>query len=168
MSNGLFIQSYPAPGVAIVPASYTVGKGGYALIGTLTFLIIEIMGGPTRLVKSHWLPLDLFIYVVAVSLTLFFFRSFKLGVRPDGISYANFFRSERFIAFADISAVVLFTNWSSGRQSRLGSTTPGTIVITPKVETGKPVLKIPLWLFSNPAESQVTHLLRPEEWYTDS
>lgn len=166
MSNGLFIQSYPAPGVQIVPATYTVGKGGYVVIGTLTLLIVEIIR-PTRILQSPWLPLGLLIYFVAAAFAVFFFRSFRLEIRTDGISYANFFRKERFIAFAEISTVVLFSNrWSGGRQSHLGSPTAGTIIITPKVETGKPVLKVPLWLFSDPAESQVAHLLRPEEWDT--
>ena len=170
MSNGLFIQSYPAPGVEIVPASYTVANGGYILVGTITVLV-ALMIGPANLVKSRWLPLGLPIYFVVVSLTLIFFRSFKLEVRTDGISYGNLFRKERFIAFAEISTVVLFTSrWTSYQGARLWPSfaSPGGMVITPKVEAGKPLLKIPLWLFSDPAESTLTHLLRPEEWDTDS
>ncbi|HEV2305503.1 MAG TPA: hypothetical protein VGR93_08290 [Candidatus Acidoferrales bacterium] len=169
MSNGLFIQSYPAPGVEIVPASYTVGKGGYVLIATITVLMV-LMVGPRNLEESRWLPLGLLIYFVTVSLALIFFRSFKLDVRTDGISYSNSFRGERFVAFAEMSTVTLFTNrWVAYQAAHgLNFRMPGTIVITPKPDTGKPVLKIPLWLFSDPAESQVTHLLRPEEWDTDS
>lgn len=170
MSNGLFIQSYPAPGVEIVPASYTVGKAGYAFIASITVLII-LMVGHGILEKSRWLPFGLVIYFLIVSLALIFFRSFKLDVRTDGISYSNSFRGERFLAWPEISTVVLFTNrWTGNREQRLSLsfTMLGTIVITPKPETGKLPLKIPLWLFSDPAESQVTHLLRPEEWDTDS
>lgn len=164
MSNGLFIESYPARGVEIVPASYTVGKAGYAVVVTISILIVLFVG-PSNIEKSHWLYLGLLVYLLVVILALISFRSFKLDVRTDGISYVSFFHKEQFVAFADISTVVLFTNrWTGYRDQRLTFTMPGTMIVTPKVETGAPVLKIPLWLFSDPAESQVTHLLRPEEW----
>lgn len=168
MSNGLFIQSYPASGVQVVPATYTAVKGGYALLATVS-IFIALMMGPF-LLKSRWLPLAAITYAVAAFLALIFFRSFKLDVRTDGICYSNSLRSERFVAFAEMSTVVVFTNrWVNDEAAHgLNFRMPGTIIITPKAETGKPVLKIPLWLFSNPAESQVTHLLRPEEWDTDS
>lgn len=169
MSNGLFIQPYPARGVQVIPATYTVAKGGYVLIGTITVLTV-LMIGPVNLMRSRSLPLGLLIYFVVASLTLIFLRTFKLEIRTDGISYGNFFRKEQFIPFAEISTVVLFTNRWVADQAAHGFNfrMPGRMVITPKPETGKPALKIPLWLFSDPAESQVTHLLRPEEWDTDS
>lgn len=169
MPNGLFIQSYPAPGVEIVPASYTVGKGGYVILATITVLL-GLLIGPSNLEKSRWLPLALVIYLPIVGLIVLFFRSFRLDVRTDGISYSNLFRKERFLAFAEISTVVLFTNrWVADEAAhRLSFTMPGTILITPKVDTAKPALKIPLYLFGDAAEKQVTHLLRPEEWDVDS
>jgi len=168
MSNGLFIQSYPAPGVEIVPASYTVGKGGYGLLAMVAILIVLILG-PSNLEKSRWLQLGLLVYFLIVGLALISLRTFRLDVRTDGISYASFFHKEQFVAFADISTVVLFTTrWVGYRGQRQSFTMPGTMVITPKLETGKHVLKIPLYMFGDAAEKQVTHLLRPEEWDADS
>lgn len=168
MSNGLFIQSYPAPGVQVVPSTYRVTKGGYAFIGSLTVLIVVAIGS-MKLENWRWLPLGIVIYIGITCLALIFFRSFRLDVRNDGISYANAFRNERFLSFNEISTVVLFTNrWAGKSERRISLTMLGTMVITPKIETGKPVLKIPLWLFSDPAETQLTHMLKPEEWDTDS
>jgi hypothetical protein len=169
MPNALFIQSYPAPGVQVVPATYSVTKGGHAFIGSITVLVV-LMAGAFDVEKSRWLPLAVVIYCGILCLTLIFFRGFRLDVRNDGISYASPFHKEQFLAFAEISTVVLFTNRWVNDQAAHGFNfrLPGTILITPKTETGKPPLKIPLWLFSDPAESEVTHLLRPEEWDTDS
>lgn len=168
MSNGLFIQSYPAPGVQVVPATYTVTKSGYAFIASITILVAVVIG-ELKPENWRWLPLGIVIYLGAACLALIFFRSFKLDIRNDGISYANALRNERFLAFNEISAVVLFTNrWTAYSERRMSLIMPGTMVITPKIETGKPALKVPLWLFSDPAKTQLTHLLRPEEWDTDS
>src|SRR6185437_611025 len=113
MSNGLFIQSYPAPGVQVVPATYTVTKGGYAFIGSIT-IVIALIIGELRPDSWRWLPLGIVIYLGVACLALISFRSFRLDVRNDGISYANAFRKERFLAFNEISAVVLFTNRWTG------------------------------------------------------
>jgi hypothetical protein len=169
MSNGLFIQSYPAPDVQVIPTNYSGAKGGYVLAVTISVLI-ALMLGTTNLAKSQWLPAALAAYLIAVLLAIAFFHTFRLDIRADGIAYANLFRKERFIAFQEISTVIVFTSrWVADQAAHgFNFNMPGTIIITPKVETGKAALRIPLWLFSNPAETEVTHLLRPEEWDSDS
>ncbi|MHB8484793.1 MAG: hypothetical protein ACYDCM_03535 [Candidatus Acidiferrales bacterium] len=168
MSNGLFIQSYPAVGVQIVPATYYAGKFGYFLMAALPVVVV-LLAGPANLEKSRWLPPGLAIYLLGVAFLAISLRGLKLEIRTDGISYTNLFRKDQFLAFSEISTVVLFTDQWGGYRERRGSLTmPGKMVITPKPEAGKAVLKIPLYLFPDAARVQLTHLLRPEEWDTDS
>ena len=109
------------------------------------------------------------IYLLGVAFLAVSLRSLKLGIRADGISYTNLFRRDQFLAFSEISTVVLFTDqWVGYRERRMSFTMPGKMVITPNPESGRPALKIPLYLFPDAARVQLTHLLKPEEWDTDS
>ncbi|HVB07371.1 MAG TPA: hypothetical protein VNF00_00370 [Candidatus Acidoferrales bacterium] len=169
MSNGLFLQSYPAVGVQIVPATYYAGKFGYFLMAALPAVVIILLAGPANVEKSRWLLPGLAIYLLGVAFLAISLPSLKLDIRTDGISYTNLFRKEEFLAFTEISTAVLFTNqWCGNRERRMSFTMPGKMVITPKPDAGKAALKIPLYLFPDAAQVQLTHLLRPEEWDTDS
>jgi hypothetical protein len=164
MSNGLFIRSYPAVGVRVQPATYGPGIAGYvSLVLFAAFILWEV--GPSRVVKSPWLPWGIGIYAIGALFLATFIHSLKLEVRTDGISYGNLFRETNFLAFSDISTVVLYTN-PHVRQIKIFSkfTLANTMVITPKPQTGMPELKIPLGLFSDAARSELMHILRPEEW----
>lgn len=168
MSNGLFIRAYPAVGVNVEPATYGAGRPGYFLVVLLPVLIV-FMAGPSEAEMSRWLPLGLTIFAIWIAFAFAFLRSLKLEVRSDGISYASLLRKERFIRFNEFSTVVLFSGqWRSYRQQGFNFTMPGRMVITPKLETDRPTLKIPLYLFSDSARAQLTHILRPEEWDADS
>jgi hypothetical protein len=167
MSNGLFVRSYPAAGVQIVPATYSVARSAYFL--ELIPLLLFLLAGPRNLSSARWLFPVLLIYAFAMLFAGIFLRRLRLGIRTDGITYTNISARERFLFFSDISTVVLFTNqWSSGRGRWPSFRMPGSMVITSKLETGTPALKIPLYLFPDAAKAQLTHLLRPEEWDTDS
>jgi len=168
LSNGLFIRSYPAVGAKIEPATYGPETSGYVLLGLIPVLVIW-SAGPASVIKSSWLPWGLVIYAVGAIFATTFLRSLKLEIRMDGISYANLYRGTNFLAYSDISTVVLYTN-PHVRQIKVwsGFTLPNTMAITPKPETGKPALKIPLDLFPDAAREQLTHLLRPEEWDAQS
>jgi hypothetical protein len=164
MSNGLFIRSYPAVGAKVEPATYGAGIAGYVSLALIAVFVIWSVG-PTRVVKSPWFPWGLAIWALGALFVTIFNRSLKLEVRMDGISYGNLFRETIFIAFSDISTVVLYTN-PHVRQIKIwsGFNLANTMVITPKPETGKPELKIPLSFFSDAARTELTHILRPEEW----
>jgi hypothetical protein len=164
MSNGLFIRSYPAVGVQIVPATYHADKFSYILLVLLPVVVIW-WAGPANVEKSSSLVWGLAAYVLAAAFATGFLRSLRLEIRTEGISYANLLRETNLLAFSDISTVVVLADphvrpikvWRSYWLSN-------TLVITPKPETGKPTLKIPLYLFPSAAQGQLTHLLRPEEW----
>jgi hypothetical protein len=83
----------------------------------------------------------------------------------DGISYAGLFGSMRFVAFSEISTVVLVDHKHMSSQAQPQRTPLSwTAIITPNVETAKSVLKIPLSLFPGKAYREMERILKPEVW----
>jgi len=164
VSNGLFIRSYPAAGVQVVPMTYGAGNFGYVLLVLFPVLIIW-WAARANVTNSPWLLWSLVTYAVGAAFAMVCLRHLKLEIRTDGISYGSIFRETIFVAFSDISTVVLLTNPHSRSTTLLPRfLLSDTMVITPKPDTHKPTLKIRLALFPIAARTQLTHLLRPEEW----
>lgn len=92
-------------------------------------------------------------------------RRLNLEIRTDGISYTSLFGPARFVAFSEISTVVLIDYRHASSQA-YPSDTPftWTALIRPNVETGKPVLRIPLSLFSVAVYREMQRLFKPEIW----
>jgi hypothetical protein len=163
MSNGLFVRSYPAVGVQIVPAEYGPGYSGYTLLLLLPVLAIW-WALHANVEKSSWLKLILMVYALGAIFATAFLRSLKLQIQTNGISYGNLIRGTRFIAYSEISTVVVLTDLHARIGVWPNFTLPNTIVITSKVETGMFPIKIPMFFFPVDALAQMTHLLKPEEW----
>jgi hypothetical protein len=88
-----------------------------------------------------------------------------LEIRSDGISYVTPFGNAKFIAFSEISTVVIIDYQHLGSQAQ-STRTPftWTLIITPNPEAGKPALRIPLTFFPQVAYEEITKLLKPEVW----
>jgi hypothetical protein len=98
-------------------------------------------------------------------LAIVFVRRLRLEIRMDGISYTGPFRGTRFLAYSDISTVVvidyrLLRSEATPRESVRSF----TVVITPNAGTYKPTLKIPLALFPDSAHRELIRLFKPEVW----
>jgi hypothetical protein len=166
VTNGLFIRPYPARGVQIVPKSYAAGMNGYFLlcfipVWLLLFFIVLLYVG----LRHSWVFDGVVVSVVAVLFALSLARKLRLEIRTDGIGYTGLLRQPQFLAFAEISTVVFLDhrNTRSEAQARRGPFS-WTAIITPNVDTNKPVLKIPLSLFPGAAYEEMSRLLRPEVW----
>jgi hypothetical protein len=163
MSNGLFIRTYPAPGVSIMPATFRAGRFAYSLLVVLGIWCIWLISGAGSSGVMWW---GMAVYALFSICATIYFHNLKLEIRPDGLSYSSLFRDANFLAYSDISTVVLLTSSASNRSGRLWPTSvmPGTMLITPKTDTGRAAFKVPLNLFPAAAREQMVHLLRPEEW----
>lgn len=166
MTNGLFIRTYPARGIQIVPVSYSAGLNGYFLIcfiplWLLCFFIALLFLGFRQL----WVSEGLFASVVALLAALSCVRRMKLAINVDGISYTGLFGTSRFVAFSEISTVV-FIDHKNERSLAYPADTPlsWTAIVTPNVETGKPALKLRLSFFPGAAYREVKRILHPEVW----
>jgi membrane protein implicated in regulation of membrane protease activity len=171
VSNSLFIRCYPAAGAEVVPATFGAGVYGYFILCLLPSAAIVWIGIALRDAGTRptWLFAGLLISVIAFCCAVGFLRALRLEIRQDDISYRSVLRGTRFIAYPDISAVVLvdFRHLRSEATAR-HSLRRWTMIITPIVETGGSPLKIPLTLFSDSAHHELVRLLRPEEWESGS
>jgi hypothetical protein len=166
VTNGIFIRTYPARRAQIVPSSYSASWNGYFLVCfvpvwlVLFFIVLLSIG-----LRQQWVFMGLFVSVLSVLAALSLLRKLRLEINMDGITYAGLFRQQRFVSFHEISTVVFLDhrNVRSEAQPRRNPLS-WTAIITPDVETNKPVLKIPLSLFPVAAYQEMERLLRPEVW----
>lgn len=83
----------------------------------------------------------------------------------DGISYTSLFRNARFVAYPDISSVVLIDyRQEDSHATPQRSMLSWTAIVTPKIETHQPPIKISLTFFPYAAHSEVVRLFQPEVW----
>ena len=170
MPRSLFIRSYPAPGVQVIPASYSAGTNGYFVVCLLPvaaacWFAIALYNSVS---KPQWLFEGLFASIMVLLLGLSYLRSLKLEITIDGISFAILFHGTHFISFGEISTVV-FLDYRHLRSEAIPRRTLRSwqAVITPNGETGKSKIRIPLNMFPPEACSALTRLLKPEVWESD-
>jgi hypothetical protein len=166
VSNGLFIRSYPALGVQVIPTSYSAGPNGYFLlclisVAAISFFSVALHNG----FRYRWVFEGLFASALFLLLVLAYLQRLKLEISVGGIYFTTIFLDTSFIAFSEMSTVV-FIDHRHVRSEYQPRRVPlsRTAVITPNGETGKPILRIPLAFFPNSAYQQLTRLLHPEVW----
>jgi hypothetical protein len=166
VSNGLFIRSYPVAAVQVIPTSYSAGPNGYFLlclipVAAISFFVVALNNG----YKHQWVFEGLAASVFFLLLAVGFLQKLKLDVRIDGISFTTIFLGTTFVAFSEISTVV-FIDHRHVRSEYQPRRVPRswTAVITPNVETGKRIVRIPLSFFPQSAYEHLRKLLHPEVW----
>lgn len=171
MTTGLFIRSYPAPGAQPISVTYNVGLYAYfvvcllPVVVTCRLVVVMFESG-----KSDWLIPALVVSILTIFLAVLFLRALRLEISADGISYANPVRGRRSLTFPEMSSVVLidYRHEGNGVASINRSLRLWTLVITPRVDTGKPTLKIPLTVFPRSAYNEIMVLLKPEIWESNA
>jgi hypothetical protein len=172
MTTGLFIHSYPAPGAQAMPVTYNAGAYAYfvtcffPVAFTSVFVAATFVPGQ----KPSWFIPALVALILTILLVVLFLRSLRLEITTDGISYTNPVRGARFLAYSEMSSVVLidYRHEGYGTASINRSLRLWTMVITPKMETGKATLRIPLTLFPRRAYNALLLLLKPAVWESDA
>lgn len=159
--SSLLSHQYPAVGFDVVPMTFGAGKFGYALMILLPVIGIWLIG-PANLTRAPWLRWALVVYAAGAVFAMLFLLQLKLEIRTDGIGYASMFSENTFVLFSEMSSAVILTDPHS-RLSLWPAFTLHDFVITPRPETNKATLKIPLLLFPLAAREALIHLLRPEE-----
>jgi len=166
VSNGLFIRSCPVAGVQIIPASYSAGPNGYFLLclipaAAISFFAVALHNG----YKHRWVFEGFATSVFFLLLALAFLQRLKLEVRTDGICFTTIFLGTTFIAFSEMSTVIFidYRHVRSEYQPRRALRS-WTAVITPNIETGKPIVRIPLSFFPQSAYEHLRKLPHPEVW----
>jgi hypothetical protein len=168
MTNSLFIRSYPAPGAQPLPAIYN--SGAYAYFVVCLFPVAVTCAFAVAILdtrqKPSWLIPALVVSIVAFFLVLVFLRALRLEITTDGISYTNPVRGTKSLTYPEMSSVVLidYRHEGNGAAGISRSLRTWTMVITPKMETGKAPLRIPLTIFPRDAYIELVRLLKPEVW----
>ena len=116
--------------------------------------------------KPSWLIPVLVVSIVTFFLAVVFLRILRLEITTDGISYTSPVRGTNSLTYPEMSSVVLidYRHEGNGAASINRSLRRWTMVITPKAETGKDPLKIPLTFFPRNAYDELIRLLKPEVW----
>jgi hypothetical protein len=160
------MQTYPASPADLAPRSFKTGAYGYFV----TLLAPTLFGAffAVALWISHstmrWALIGLVISLLAILLSLLCMKTLSLEIVSEGISYSGPFRRVAFVSYSEISTVVFLDH-------RLGFwrfILRWTMIITPKTENQKPVLKVPLTLFPSSAYDELARLLHPAVWRTHS
>lgn len=170
MSNGIFIRPYPARGAQVVPTSFSAGLGGYFLICLVPVWALLFFLTPLYLgLRRPWLSEGLVASALALLIALSFARRLRLEIGTNGISYTSLFGAARFVAFSEISTVI-FIDHRNIRSEAYPRRTPfsWTAIVTPNLETGKSVMRIPLSLFPGAAYLEMKRVLGPEVWESGS
>jgi hypothetical protein len=163
----MFVRPYPASGVKVIPMAFGAGANGYFLLSmlpvasTLWFMTALHNLDPIPPIMQYGLVISLLGLFSVIVLA----RRLRLEIGINGISYTGAFKGSRFIAFSEISTVVLidYRHLRSEATPRR-SVRSFTMIITPNVDTGKASLKVPLTLFSDSARRELVRLFKPEEW----
>jgi hypothetical protein len=167
MSAELSVKSYPPKGIEVVPITFGAGLYAYFLLclvpvaATIWFVVMLRSISPI----PYWAWLGLIISVAGFFWVLGLLRNLKLEIRMDGISYTGFSRKARFVAYPDISSIVLIDyrqsdSYATPQRSMLS----WTAIITPRVETHEPPIKIRLTFFPYLAYKEFARLFKPEVW----
>lgn len=164
MSNGLFIRQYPAPGATVVPATFRAGKYGYMMVAVCGLWFVLTISGAAN---SLGIYCALIAYAIISVCAAIYLHNLKLEIRLDGICYSNVFGRVRSVAYPEISSAVLLTSSSPGYRGSVFHI-PGTMLVTPRVDSGKASFRIPLYLFPVAGREQLIRLLRPESWDVSS
>lgn len=166
MPNGLFIRSYPAGGVSIIPTTFGAGVNGYFLgcfipVWAIALSFVIVYFEP----RNRWALGGLVASTIGLLIVVSLLRRLRLEIRSDGISYAGPFGDPRFTLFSEISTVVFIEHQQASSYARARrAPLSWTAIITPNLETGKPAVEIPLSFFSRSAYEELRRVLGPEVW----
>jgi hypothetical protein len=143
------------------PRSYRTGSYGY--FATCQFPVLFATFFALSVFASRrppaWAVGGLLISLLAVLCVVGFMKRLFLEITMEGIRYKGF-RQTQFIAYSEISAVVLIDH-------RRGPWRPllrWTLLVTPRVESGKSSLRIPLTFLPANACTELVHLFHPAVW----
>jgi hypothetical protein len=166
MSESLFIRPYPAQNGKIVPATFRAGPYGYFLVclwpfAAVCFFVAGLLGVPERQV---WMYEGLGLSFSGMALALAYLRALKLDITLQGISFGSLFRGHRFVAFDEISTVVLVSPLRFYLRVDPESIPRSLLIITPNSSTGKRRVRIPLTFIESEAENEIVRILKPEIW----
>ena len=114
---------------------------------------LGLIGPPRRLCPYHTL-----------GLAIEYLRDLKLEITLQGISFTSLLRGNRFVAFEEISTVVLISPLRFYLRVDPESIPRSTLIITPNPTSGKRRIKIPLILLEAEAENEVVRILDPSIW----
>lgn len=171
MPTELSVRPYPAKGVEVVPVTFRAGPYAYALlcllpVSAIAWFVIVLRNISPR---PDWLWPGLIISVAVFFTVLALLRRLKLEIRMDGISYTSLFRKPRFVAYPDISSVVLIDyRQEDSHATPQRSMLSWTAIVTPKIETHQPPIKISLTFFPYSAHNEFVRLFKPEVWESDT
>jgi hypothetical protein len=115
--------------------------------------------------RPKWLFYGLAISLAGIFVALAFLHKLELEIRMDGVSYTRLLWGTRFVAYADVSSVVLidYRHLRSEATPRR-SIRRWTAIVTPKVAAGAPALRIPLTLVPDTAYREFVRLFKPDVW----
>jgi|ERR1700722_6741375 len=171
MTTALFVRSYPAPGAHATPATYRAGAYAYFVVCLfpVSLACALVVGLFESSQKPSWLIPALAVLILTILLAVLLLRALRLDIATDGISYASPIRGMHSLTFPEMSSVVLidYRHEGNGPAGINRSLRLSTMVITPKMETGKATLKIPLTVFPRSACNELVSLLKPEVWESD-
>jgi hypothetical protein len=151
----------------VVPAEFTPGINAYFVFCFLPIWAISLFGAITHVSDPRpvWALVGLLMSGSALFLAVTLVRRFRLEIRIDGVCYASPFRGTSFIAFSEISAVILIDYRHASSEARpRRSIRSFTMIITPNEEAQKAALRIPLTLFPDSARNELVRLFNPEKW----
>ena len=169
MSNSLSIRSYPSRRAKIFPVTFSAGPSGYYLVCLLPVAMICFFMAVLWDSIDHgsWIYLGLGFSILGLVLAVAYLRRLKLDITPEGISFRSLFRGTRSVTFDEISTVVLI---SPVRVHLPSPETDGArgrkLVVTPKPQTGRSSINVPLIFFESTAEDELVRLLEPTIWGT--
>jgi hypothetical protein len=166
VSNSLFIRSYPARSASIVPASFTARPYGYFLVCllpvTAVCFFVAALWGIAK--PDTWVYIGLGFSLFGFALAIAYLRELKLDITPLGLSFRSLFRRTKFVAFDEISTVVLISPLRFYLRIDPEAIPRSTLIITPNPTTCKRRIRIPLILLDSEAEDEVVRNLKPSIW----
>jgi hypothetical protein len=167
VSNSLFIRSYPAHVGKLVPVAFGPGVGGYFLVCLVPLWCVGLFSGALYELKMPptWVHVALAFSLLCLLLALAYLRRLRLEITTRGISYRSLLGGTKFIAYGEMSTVVL-VNWVRAHPEQYAGDAPPrrTLIITPNPESGKSRIRIPLTFFPSRAEEELMRLLQPAVW----
>jgi len=150
-----------------MPVTFGAGPYGFALlcvlpVSAITWFVVVLRSISPR---PDWLWAGFIVSVAGFFAVLALLRRLKLEIRMEGVSYTSLFQRPRFVAYPDISSVVLIDyRQDDSHATPQRSMRSWTAIITPKIETRKPPIKISLTFFPYSAHGEFVRLFKPEIW----
>ena len=166
MSNTLYIRSYPARKAKIVPVTFTARPFGYYLVClfpamAVCFFVAASLETPMRPI---WVCVGLGLSILGLVLAITYLQKLKLDITLQGMSFGSLFRGNRFVAFDEISTVVLVSPLRFYLRIDPESIPRSTLIVTPNPTTGKRRIRIPLILLESEAKNELVRILEPSIW----